>query len=117
MSHTSADFGYGRKIYLTDEEQLELGKESCFFYELFAHLVNKLDVSGSIVGATYPEKIHEIRSILKPNKLIISPGVGAQSGDAKKSRKLGMDYAIIGRAITYGDNISEYCSRITKELQ
>ena len=117
MSHGSANFGYGRKVHLTTEEQQELNKESCYYYELFAHLVNKLNVSGCIVGATYPEKVKEVRSILKSNKLIISPGVGAQSGESKKSREAGMDYAIIGRAITEGTNLSEYCEKMKLELQ
>lgn len=116
MSHASANFGYGRKIYLTSEEQQELGKDSCYYYELFAHLVNKLKVSGTIVGATYPEKVKEIRSILHPEKLIFSPGVGAQSGEAKKSREAGMDYAIIGRAITEGSNLTDYCEKMKKDL-
>ncbi len=117
MSHTSANFGYGRKIYLTEDEKQELGKEAAYYYELFAHLVNKLNVSGSIVGATYPDKIKEIRNILKPDKLIISPGIGAQSGDAKTSRAMGLDYAIVGRAITEGSNIREYCLKLTNELK
>ena len=117
MSHPGADFGYGRKIFLTKDEQQEIGKESCYYYELFAHLVNKLNASGCIVGATYPEKVSEIRSILKPEKLIISPGVGAQSGDAKKSRDAGMNYAIIGRAITEGSKVRQYLEKMSVELK
>ena len=117
MSHPSAYFGYGRKIYLTADEQHELGKESCYYYELFAHIVNKLQISGALVGATYPEKIKEIRGKLNSDKFIISPGVGAQNGEAKKSRDSGMDYAIIGREITEGNNPSEYCEKMKSILQ
>ena len=117
MSHASADFGYGRKIFLNMEEQKALGKETAYYYELFANLVNELNAAGSIAGATYPEKIKEIRSILKPDKLILSPGVGAQSGDARKSREYGLDFAIIGRAITEGTNIKQYCLQLTDDLK
>ena len=117
MSHSSSDFGYGRKVYLTEQEEFFFGRKRAYTYELFANLVNEMDAAGCIVGATYPEKIKEVRNILHSNKLILSPGVGAQSGDAQKSRELGMDFAIIGRAITEGTNINEYCIQMTKKLQ
>ena len=117
MSHSSANFGYGRKVVLTESEKNKFGKEHCYYYELFADLVNEIGATGCIVGATYPEKIQAIRSILNNDKLIFSPGVGAQGGDSKKSRAMGMDYAIIGRAITEGQNVKKYCEQMTKELQ
>lgn len=117
MSHASANFGYGREIILTAEEQEKLGKQTAYYYELFAHLVNDLNAAGSIAGAIYPEKIKEIRTILKPDKLIFSPGVGAQSGDAKKSREMGLDYAIVGRAITEGKDIKQYCQQLAEDLK
>lgn len=116
MSHRTANFGYGRKIFFSELEQKEIGKETGFYYELFSHLVNKLDVCGTIVGATYPEKVKEIRTLLKSDKLIFSPGVGAQGGDANAVRQAGIDYAIVGRAITENNDRISYCQNLSKEL-
>ena len=116
MSHSSADFGYGRKVFLTESEKKKFGKDHCYYYELFADLVNEIGATGCIVGATYPEKVQEIRKILHNDKLIISPGIGAQGGNSKKCRELGTDFAIIGRAITEGQDIKNYCVQMTKEL-
>ncbi len=117
MSHTSADFGYGRKVFFSEQEQKELGKETGYYYELFAHLTNKMNAAGSIVGATYPEKIQEIRGLLKKDKVIISPGVGAQGGDEATSREMGMDYAIIGRAITENQNAHRFVVDMKEKLK
>ena len=117
MSHQTADFGYGRKIFFSDSEKKELGKDTGYYYELFAHLANKLGAAGTIVGATYPEKVKEIRKILNPDTLILSPGVGAQGGEFKKTREAGMDFAIIGRAITEESNRVQYCKEILQDLK
>jgi len=116
MSHPSSDFGYGRKVLLSDQEKAELQKKTAYFYELFAHLTNKLGASGNIVGATYPEKISEIRAIVRKEKLIMSPGIGKQGGDIKKCREMGMDYAIIGRSITNNYKPIEYINQINELL-
>ena len=50
MSHPSSDFGYGRKVLLTDQEKKIFHKNSAYFYELFAHLANKLNACGCIVA-------------------------------------------------------------------
>lgn len=116
MSHSSSDFGYGRRVCLTDQEKIEFQKDTAYFYELFAHLANKLNASGCIVGATFPEKIKEIRTILQKDKLIISPGIGKQGGNIQQCRKMGMDYAIIGRAITQSDNVKNFVSQINQMI-
>ena len=112
MSHQTADFGYGRQVLLTDQEKIIFQKDTAYFYELFAHLTNKLGACGCIVGATYPEKIKEIRSVLQNDKLIISPGIGKQGGDIQKCRDMGMDFAIVGRSITQNSNPSNYISTL-----
>ncbi len=50
-------------------------------------------------GATYPEKIAEIKQILKDKVDIYSPGVGAQGGAAETAVKAGANYLIVGREI------------------
>jgi orotidine-5'-phosphate decarboxylase len=57
-----------------------------------------------IVGATYPEKISEIRKVLGPDIPIISPGVGAQGGDPKEAINAGASYIIVSRTIINADD-------------
>lgn len=117
MSHASANFGYGRQVFFTEQEQEKFGKPSGHYYELFADLVNTVGAAGAIVGATYPEKIQEIRVLLNKDKLILSPGVGAQGGDEKTARQMGMDYAIIGRGITENPDVQAYIAEMKNKLK
>ena len=116
MSHPSASFGYGREIILNkDDFKIVPSNESIkYFYELFAHSVNYYNVSGAIVGGTDPEKIQNVHSILKKDKLIFSPGIGAQGGDPSIARKYGMDFAIIGRSITNNSDPLSFCKKINE---
>ena len=45
---------------------------------------------GLMVGATYPEELGVIRKLF-PNSPILAPGIGAQSGQAEKAVKAGID--------------------------
>ena len=53
-----------------------------------------------IAPATRPDRIRFIRSIVG-DRLILTPGVGAQGGSAAAAIEAGADYVIVGRAI-YG---------------
>ena len=53
---------------------------------------------GFIAPATRPDRIRLIRSIVG-DKLILTPGVGAQGGSASAAIEAGADYVIVGRAI------------------
>lgn len=117
MSHASADYGYGRKVILNEQEKEEFHKDTAYFYELFAHLANKTNTSGCVVGATYPEIIQETKKILHKDKIIMSPGIGTQGGNIQKCREMGMDYAIIGRSINQSINPKEYIAQLSEFLQ
>ncbi len=69
--------------------------------EEMARLGVDCGVDGFIAPATRPDRIGAIRSIIGPDKKILSPGVGAQGGKASDAISAGADYAIVGRAI-YG---------------
>ena len=68
--------------------------------ERMARLAVESGASGVVAPATRPERIRMIRSIIG-DKLIISPGVGAQGGSAGEALQAGADYLIGGRSV-YG---------------
>jgi orotidine-5'-phosphate decarboxylase len=86
------------------------------FYEVIAQRVqtwNEADNCGLVVGATYPQELHAIRSLC-PDMPILIPGVGAQGGDLEGAVAAGVDargeLAIISvsRSILYASNGNDY---------
>ncbi len=87
MSHAGAKEGYGLKV----------GGEP--LYVRFARKTRRWGADGAIVSSKSPSIIREVRSILRSDQLILSPGVGVQGGDARRSLLAGSDYLIVGRSI------------------
>ncbi|MBS7656682.1 orotidine 5'-phosphate decarboxylase [Candidatus Bathyarchaeota archaeon] len=98
MSHKAAWEGYGQIVHDPNADELKAQ------YLVFAQKALAWNADGAIVGATYPEKIREIRTILKEKVPIYSPGVGVQGGEVKAAVEAGSKYLIIGRSITLADN-------------
>ncbi|MGA3110664.1 MAG: orotidine 5'-phosphate decarboxylase [Candidatus Bathyarchaeia archaeon] len=94
MSHRGAREGYGQTIIDpgTGNQKLQ--------YLSFAEKAVKYGADGVVVGATYPQKITEVKQIVGEKVAIYSPGVGAQGGSAETALKAGANYLIIGREIT-----------------
>ncbi len=111
MSHKGAQEGYGQTIQ--DPETNRYTRQ----YVAFAEKALKWKADGAVVGATYPEKIRQIYSILKNSVPIFSPGVGAQGGDLEKTVKAGARYLIVGRAITLSTDHAETARRIKDTAQ
>jgi orotidine-5'-phosphate decarboxylase len=105
MSHKGAEEGYGLK--------LEDGRT---LYELFLDRAKSWNVDGVIMGTTRPEKIVYARKRLGRDILILSPGSGAQGGDAIKSLEAGADYLIFGRSIVDAENPGSAAKRIRESL-
>jgi len=62
-------------------------------YEVVARRVQSWNTAGNcglVVGATYPQELHTIRSMC-PDMPILIPGVGAQGGNLEASVVAGMD--------------------------
>jgi orotidine-5'-phosphate decarboxylase len=98
MSHKGASEGYGQTIIDAEKGERTLQ------YIAFARKALKLDADGAVVGATYPQKIREVHSILGDKVPIYAPGVGAQGGEALAAVEAGARYLIVGRAITQAEN-------------
>lgn len=93
MSHKGAVEGYGQMVQDSATKQLVPQ------YRIFAQKALTWKADGAVAGATYPDKIREVYSILKGKVPIYSPGVGAQGGDTEAAVKAGAEYLIVGRAI------------------
>jgi orotidine-5'-phosphate decarboxylase len=76
MSHKGANEGYGQTII--DPET----SEKTLQYLAFARKALKWGADGVVVGATVPQKITEVKQVLKEEVAIYSPGIGAQGGAA-----------------------------------
>ena len=66
--------------------------------EEMARLAAEVGAAGVVAPATRPERIRRIKSIIG-ERIIISPGVGAQGGSAGAALEAGADYIIVGRSI------------------
>jgi len=106
MSHKGASEGYGQKVI-----DAETGEETPQ-YVLFAKKALKHEADGAVVGATYPEKIREVREILGEKTPIYSPGIGAQGGEIRSALEAGARYLIVGRTITQVENAAESAKQI-----
>lgn len=70
---------------------------------------------GVVAPATRPERIRLIRSVIG-EKIIISPGVGAQGGSASDALAAGADYIILGRSIYEAADPAESVKRVLSEI-
>ncbi|MDV3103316.1 orotidine-5'-phosphate decarboxylase [Thermococcus waiotapuensis] len=79
-------------------------------------LANDVRPFGVIAPATRPERISYIRSKLRGEIKILTPGVGAQGGSAKKALEAGADYVIVGRSVYESRNPREKARELHEEL-
>jgi orotidine-5'-phosphate decarboxylase len=94
MSHPAADEGYGLNVAV--DKKMKAHEP---LYIIFARRAQSWKSDGVIVGATYPEKITEVKEILGDEIPIIAPGVGAQGGSAADAITAGASYVIAVRSI------------------
>jgi orotidine-5'-phosphate decarboxylase len=111
MSHKGAIEGYGQTII-----DSETG-EKTLQYLSFAKKALEWGADGVVVGATYPEKIKEIKQILGQKVSIYSPGVGAQGGAAETAVKAGANYLIVGREIIMASDPAKVASRLCDSVK
>jgi orotidine-5'-phosphate decarboxylase len=105
MSHKGATEGYGLKV----------GNEP--LYLRFARETRKWGADGAVVSSKSPSIIREVRSILRPQQVILSPGVGFQGGDAGEALEAGSDYLIVGRSITEAKNPVRSVDELNRDLE
>jgi len=106
MSHKGAVEGYGQMVQ--DSATHKLIPQ----YRIFAQKALKWNADGAVVGATYPDKIREVRTLLKGKVPIYSPGVGVQGGDVEAAVKAGASYLIVGRTIVEAKDSAKTAEQI-----
>lgn len=106
MSHKGAVEGYGQMV------QDSVTKRLVPQYRIFTQKALAWKADGAVVGATYPDKIREVCSILKDKVPVYSPGVGAQGGDAEAAVKAGAEYLIVGRVIVEAKDAARVAEKI-----
>jgi len=83
--------------------------------ERMAQMAKELGALGIVAPATRPERISRLREIIGTLK-IISPGVGAQGGNASDAIAAGADFIIVGRAIYDSPDPAGSAAKIAEEI-
>ncbi len=110
MSHRGASEGYGQRV--ADEAT---GARR-FQFEVFAERALQWGADGVIVGATFPDTIARVRSILGEVIPIFSPGVGVQGGSLSDAIAAGAKYAIVGRSIYESDDPARSADQLRRSV-
>ncbi|MEY4338206.1 MAG: orotidine-5-phosphate decarboxylase, partial [Actinomycetota bacterium] len=81
---------------------------------------NQLGDCGLVVGATYPDELRQVRSLVGDLPLLV-PGVGAQGGDVQATVEAGIDstgYGMVinsSRAILYASKGADFAEAARRE--
>ncbi|HEU16511.1 MAG TPA: orotidine-5'-phosphate decarboxylase, partial [Nitrososphaeria archaeon] len=70
---------------------------------------------GIIAPATRPERITALRRIVGSDLAIVSPGVGAQGGNAATTIAAGADMIVVGRSIMRSQDPALELARLRSE--
>lgn len=108
MSHSGASEGYGQTVLGEDGGKLQ--------FEVFAERAAQWGADGAIVGATFPETITRVRSILGDGIPIFSPGVGVQGGSLSRAFAAGAKYAIVGRSIYESEDPAKSAENLRRSV-
>ena len=101
-----------------DLQMLDVGGERLFerVARLTASTWNRTGQLGLVVGATFPEELARVRTLVGDVPLLV-PGIGAQGGDVQASVKAGQTTAGLGmvvnssRAILYAGKGEDYAEK------
>ena len=73
----------------------------------------KMGITNYVAPATRLDRLQDIRNIVGEDAYIISPGVGKQGGDGKKTLEIS-NAIIVGRSIYEAENPKEACENLLK---
>lgn len=106
---------HGKEIFLLTEmshpgAKMFLQKDA----EAIAKMGVDMGITNYVAPATRLDRLSKIRDIAGDDACIISPGVGKQGGDAKKTLEFA-SAIIVGRSIYESDNPALVCEKIIKD--
>lgn len=104
----------------------DLAVNDMFLYEYVAEQVaKKWNMNNNcmlVVGATYPEALKKVRTLVGDMPLLI-PGIGTQGGDVKKTVRAGIDskgrgiIINVGRSIIFASGGKDFAHRAGEEAK
>lgn len=108
---------YGKELFLLTEmshpgAKMFLQKNA----DAIAQMGVEMGIRNYVAPATRLDRLSDIRNIVGDEAYIISPGVGKQGGDGKKT----LEYSnaiIIGRSIYESDNPKLACEELIKSIK
>ena len=84
--------------------------------EAIAQMGVDMKITNFVAPATRLDRLSIIRQIVGEDSFIISPGVGKQGGDGKKTLQYS-NAIIVGRSIYESENPKEACEELIKSLK
>ncbi len=110
------DAANGADVFVVTEMSHPGGQEfTAKHAEDFARLAVRAGAAGIIAPATRPERIRALRSFIG-DRLILSPGVGAQGGKPGDAIRAGADAVIVGRALYEAADPAKAAEAIAREI-
>jgi len=108
---------HGKELFLLTEMSHPGAK---MFLQKNADAIAKMGVDMNITNfvapATRLDRLADIRQIVGKEAFIISPGVGKQGGDGKKTLQYS-NAIIVGRSIYESDNPKESCKELIESIK
>lgn len=86
------------------------------FYPFLRDVARRVETKGFVVGATKPNMIKIVREDFK-DKIIISPGVGAQGANIGDAICNGADFEIVGRSIYESQDPVSEAKKLSEMLE
>ncbi len=106
----------GAEVFVVTEMSHPGGQEfTAKHAEEFARLAVRAGASGIIAPATRPDRVRILRGVVG-ERLILSPGVGAQGGKPGDAIRAGADAVIVGRALYEAEDPAKAAAAIAREI-
>ena len=107
---------YGKELFLLTEmshpgAKMFLQKNA----DAIAQMGVDMGITNYVAPATRLDRLADIRRIVGKDAYIISPGVGKQGGDGKRTLEIS-NAIIVGRSIYESDNPKEACENLIDSL-
>lgn len=84
--------------------------------EEMARMAIRAGASGVVAPATRPERVRFLRGVVG-DRLILSPGIGAQGGKASDAIRAGADAVIVGRALYEAADPAKAAEALAREIE